>query len=376
MTLGDLGARIIKIEEPGTGDETRGWGPPFLGTEAAYFLGINRNKESVAINLKDQADRDAVRRIARGADVVIENFRAGVADRLGIGYRDLAAENPKLIYASISGFGQTGPDREKPGYDLIVQGMSGLMLASAHPDGPPVKVGFPIADILAGLFTAQAVLAALYSRTNGGGGRYIEVSLLESLLAAMCSIAPSYLMTGREPKPIGTAQANIVPYQVFRCQGGLIVAGSPNERLWRRFAEALDRSDWIEDERYRDNESRNRHRTELVGEIEAILSREPAAHWIERFDRNGVPCGPVMSIGQILAHPQLAARGSIAEIQHPELGALRTVGSPMRFDGVEPQYKPPPRLGEHTDRILREVGLTPSARSAEPPLPPGSGRAD
>lgn len=376
MTLGDLGARVIKIEEPGTGDETRGWGPPFVGAEAAYFLGINRNKESVALNLKDPMGRDAVRRIACRADIVIENFRAGVADRLGIGYRELSSENPNLIYASISGFGQSGPDREKPGYDLIVQGMSGLMLASGHPGGPPVKVGFPIADILAGLFTAQAVLAALHARSNGGGGRYVEISLLESLLAAMCSIAPLYLLTGREPQPVGAAQANIVPYQVFRCRDGLIVAGSPNERLWRRFAEALDRPEWIDDQRYRNNESRTRHRAELVGEIERILAREPSTHWLGRFERHGVPCGPVLSIGQLLAQPQVAARASVAEMDHPDLGVLKTVSSPMRFDGAKAAYKPPPRLGEHTNRVLGEIGITPPAPRAEPPHPPESARED
>ena len=354
MTLADLGARVIKIEEAASGDETRRWGPPFRGSESAYFLSVNRNKESVALNLKEERDKSALLRLAKGADVAIENFRPGVADRLGAGYKDLSAANPGLIYVSISGFGQNGPLRDKPGYDLVAQAMSGLMRVSASPGGDPVKVAFPVADILTALFASQAILAALYQRERGGGGRYIELSLIESLLAAMCPITGSCLMTGREPAPMGTGQANIVPYQMFRCLDGYIVAGAPNERLWRRFAEALGRPDWCEQECYRTNEARMAHRSQLIAEIEGVLGTANASHWIESLERAEVPCGEVLNVSRILEHPQLAARGSIVEMHHPALGTLRNIGYPARFEGITQTYRAAPLLGEHTSDVLAE----------------------
>ncbi len=355
MLLGDLGARVLKIEEPGSGDETRQWGPPFVEGESAYFLGLNRNKESVALNLKDERGRDVLRGLARRADVLIENFRPGVAARLGIGPEELRARNPRLIYASVSGFGQDGPDRLKPGYDLIVQAMSGLMKISAHPDGPPVKVGFPIADILASLHVGMGILAALYERERTGVGRFLEVSLLEGLLASMCSATPSHLLTGSEPLAVGTAQANIVPYQMFACQDQPIVCGAPNERIWRRFCQGLERPEWIDDPRYRDNRARNRHRAELVSEIEAVLRSRPCAEWIRRLEEHEVPCAPVQSVGQVLASAVVAARGTVVEMEHARLGKMKLVGNPVRLEGALLSYTPPPELGEHTAAVLREL---------------------
>ncbi|MGH9662231.1 MAG: CaiB/BaiF CoA transferase family protein [Bryobacteraceae bacterium] len=351
MTLGDLGARVIKVEEPDGGDETRRWGPPFVGGESAYFLGINRNKESLALDLKSPEGLEAARMLARRADVVVENFRPGVMSRLGLGYAELAAENAGLVYASVSGFGQSGPDRLKPGYDLIMQAMSGLMVVSGWP-GQPAKAGFPVADILTSMFAGQAILAALFSRTRDGRGRYVEVALLEGMLAAMCSVAPSYLLAGVEPPPMGTGQANIVPYQLFDCADGQVMCGAPNDRIWERFCEALERPEWLADERYRGNRARVRHRAELVAAVEETMRARPVAQWLERLESHGVPCGPVLTIGQVLNHPQVVARGVVVETEHPELGRLRMVGSPMRFDGEPPRYSPPPRLGEHTQKIM------------------------
>ena len=354
MLLGDLGARVIKIEEPGRGDETRHWGPPFLGSWSTYFLSINRNKESVALDLKSEEGRRAAQLLAARADVLIENFRPGVMERLGLGFAELALGNPRLIYASISGFGQTGPDRSKPGYDLIIQGMSGLMRASAGPEEEAVKVAFPVSDILTSLFAGQAILASLYRREKDGRGRYIEVSLLEGMLSAMCSLVTGTLLTGQEPERVGTAQHNIVPYQMFHCQDAPVVFGAPNERLWRRLCEALEQPQWLADPRYQSNAARNRRRAELVSEMEAVLRTRPASYWLERLEQRGVPCGPVCTISEALSLPQVAARGSVVECDHAELGRLRLVANPIRMAGIPFVYRVPPALGQDTKRILKE----------------------
>jgi crotonobetainyl-CoA:carnitine CoA-transferase CaiB-like acyl-CoA transferase len=348
MCLGDLGARVIKIEEPGTGDETRHWGPPFAGENSTYWLGLNRNKESVTLNLKSEDDRQVLKALACQADVVIENFRPGVTERLGVHYGALAPGNPRLIYVSISGFGQTGPERLTPGYDLIIQAMSGLMPVSAEPGGPPVKAGFPVADVIASLFAGQAILAALYRRERTAHGAYIEVSLIECLLAAMAPLTSAYLMAGKEPQPMGTAQPNIAPYQMFRCRDASIVIGVTNDRIWERFCHALERAEWLTDERYRGNRSRNAHRAILVSAIEETLAARPAAEWLERLARHEVPCAPVLTVAEILNHPHIAARGTVVDA-----GGLKMVGNPMRFAGFEAEYKAPPALGEHTAQIRR-----------------------
>ena len=347
MSLGDLGARVIKIEEPGVGDETRHWGPPFVGEGiSTYFLGMNRNKRSVVLDLKGPEGRDRVRELARQADVVVENFRTGVAERLGIGYADLVKENPRLIYASISGFGSEGEWAQKAGYDLVIQAMSGLMHASSYPGGPPGKTATPIADLLAALFTSQAILAALHRREREGVGARIEVSLLESLLAGMAPFTSSYLMTGREPKPAGSTQANIAPYQVWACADGALAAGALNDRQWRRFAEALGHAEWSGDERFADNPSRVRNRGELTPLLETVFATKTVAEWVEILERYDLPCGPVWTVGQALEAGPVRERGVVVEIPHRELGVVKNVRSPMRFADVELEYQAPPGLGE------------------------------
>jgi crotonobetainyl-CoA:carnitine CoA-transferase CaiB-like acyl-CoA transferase len=356
MMLGDLGARIIKIEEPRTGDETRHWGPPFVEGESAYFLSLNRNKESVVLDFGQEGDLAALRRLAEQSEVVIQNFRPGVAERLQVDYRTLSAVNPGLIYASISGFGLTGPDCQRPGYDLIVQAMSGMMLTSGW-EGVPVKACFPISDILAGQFAANAILAALYERQKSGAGAHLEVSLLEALLFAMPGQATNCLLTGNSPPPQGTNNPSIVPYQLLQCQDALLAVGVPNDRIWRRFCEALGRPDWAADERYRTNQRRIENRDGLIEQIETAMRAKTSAEWQQILDQHQVPYGPLLSIGEAIDLPQVQARGNVVTVEHPKAGPIRLLRNPIRFAGRTMEYRPPPVLGEHTDAVLEEFGV-------------------
>ena len=354
LLLGDLGARVIKVEEPETGDETRHWGPPFTHGESAYFLALNRNKESVALDLKETAHREALVRLAAASDVVVQNFRPGVAARLGVDYETLKRENRGLIYASVSGFGLTGPDCNRPGYDLIVQAMSGMMLASGS-DGAPAKACFPVADVLAGQFACQAILAALYERQRTGAGTHVEVSLLESLLFAMSLHSTACLLTGQSPAPQGTNNSSIVPYQLLRCQDKLLAVGVPNDRIWRRFCEALGKPEWADDARYRTNQARIEHRAGLLAEIEKIMALRPSSEWIQILDRYQIPCGPLLSVAEILQHPQVLARDNIVSVEHPTAGTVKLLANPLRYAGRDFAYSPPPTLGQHTEAVLQEI---------------------
>jgi crotonobetainyl-CoA:carnitine CoA-transferase CaiB-like acyl-CoA transferase len=355
MMLGDLGARVIKVEETGRGDETRGWGPPFVEDSSGrawstYFVSVNRNKESIELDLKSSEGRAAAQTLAHNADVAMENFRPGVAGRLGIGYDELSAKNPGLVYCSISGFGQSGPWRDRPGYDLMVQALSGFMHTSAPPGGDPVKAAFPVADVLTGLFAEQAILAALYERERTGKGRRIEVNLLQSMLAAMAPQTAAYLMKGEEPPQVGTTQPNIVPYQVFRCADGAIVLGAPNERLWQRLCRALDKPHWLADRRFETNVRRNENREALVAEIETALREWTRTDALAALERHEVPCAPVSKVGAIL--DQLEEHGGrIASFGDSECTAT-TMAHPASFAGAAARYRRPPILGEHTRVIL------------------------
>ena len=358
MNLGDLGARVIKVEDTGAGDECRSWGPPFVGPDSAYFLGINRNKESISLNVKTPEGHRALMKLCAKADVVIENFRPGVMKRLGADYQSLGRDD--LIYVSISGFGQDGPDSEKAGYDIMVQAMSGLMAVSAYPDGPPVKCGFPVADIVTAFYASQAILASLFARTRHGKGRYIDISLLESILGVMCSVTSSWLLAKTEVKPMGATQGSIVPYQIFRAEDGMMVIGAPNERLWLGFCRALGREDLARDPRYLRNELRVQNRDELVPMIEAELVKRSRHHWLSVLEKEQVPCGPVLSTAEVLGMPVIRDRNAILTIDDPLRadggGPMEVLRNPIRFAGIEPRLDPPPRLGEHTASILRELG--------------------
>jgi crotonobetainyl-CoA:carnitine CoA-transferase CaiB-like acyl-CoA transferase len=336
MLLADLGADVIKVERPGEGDETRSWGPPFSGGESAYFLGVNRGKRSVALDLARPEAREALLRLARSSQVVVENFRPGTAERLGAGYERLARGNPDLVYCSITGFGD-----ERPGYDFVVQAESGLMAITGEADGQPMKVGVALSDVLGGYAAASAILAALLA----GGGKRIEISLYDVTLSALVNVAQSALLTGEEPKRHGNAHPSIVPYETFAAADGLVTVAGANDGLYRRLCGALERPDLAEDERYRTNASRVEHRVELVGELSRVIATRTADEWVERLRLAGVPVGKVRGVLEALGDARTY------EVEHPAVGTLPLLPSPLGA-----ATRPPPLLGEHTREVLEELG--------------------
>ena len=338
MLLADLGADVVKVERPGEGDETRTWGPPYVGGESAYFLSINRGKRSVALDLARPDAEEVLARLARESDVVVENFRPGVAERLGGGYERLARENPELVYCSITGFGD-----ERPGYDFVVEAESGLMAVTGEADGPPLKVGVAAIDVLAGYAATTAVLAALVARR----GERIEISLYDTALSALVNVSGTALVTGEEPGRHGNAHPSIVPYQTFAAADGLVSVAGANDGLYRRLCEVLERPDLAEDERYRTNSSRVEHREELVGELERVFAARSADEWVARLGSAGVPAGKVRGVLDALAEARTLT------VEHPTIGALRLVASPL---GPRAGTLPPPLLGEHTREVLGELG--------------------
>jgi crotonobetainyl-CoA:carnitine CoA-transferase CaiB-like acyl-CoA transferase len=358
MLLADLGADVVKVERPGEGDETRAWGPPYAGGESAYFLSVNRAKRSVAIDLAHPDGRELAQRLARRADVVVENFRAGTADRLGLGYDELARENEGLVYCSITGFGSGRTPEGRPGYDFVVQAESGLMAITGEPDGPPLKVGVALVDVLAGYAAATAILAALVGRGQHGRGDRIEVSLLDSALSALVNVASSALVTGSEPRRYGNAHPNIVPYQTFDAADGVVAVAAANDGLYRRLCEAIERPDLAADERFRTNRARVEHRDALVAELARAFATRPAADWIERLDAAGVPVGKVRGVLEALDAAERAGRAATVDVEHPTAGRLRLVGPPFRPDAGTRTPVAPPLLGQHTREVLAELGCS------------------
>jgi len=357
LMLGDMGARVIKVETPAGGDDTRGWGPPFLGGESTYFMGVNRNKESLTLNLKDPRGREILHHLVARADVLVENFRPGIMDRLGFGYEAVHDRYPRLVYASISGFGQDGPYRERTAYDLILQGMGGLMGMTGEEGGPPVKVGVAITDICAGMFAAFAILAALRVRDRAGQGQWIDAGMLDGQLAWLTYQAGFYFATGENPRRLGSAHPSIVPYQAFRTADGYINVAVGSEAIWERFCAALDREDFAADPRFRTNPDRVAHREVLLPELQGILAAQPTAHWRNVFDAAGVPNGPIYLLSELFADPQVQHRGLVVEMEHPAAGRIRQTGIPVRLSVTPGSIRtPPPQLGEHTDAILSELG--------------------
>ncbi|HYV50154.1 MAG TPA: CoA transferase [Myxococcaceae bacterium] len=359
MNLGDLGAEVIKVEEPGQGDDTRAFGPPFAGGVSTYFLSINRNKKSLAVNLKDPRGLEIVKRLARISDVVVENFRPGVAARLKLSYGDLHPENPKLVYCSISGFGHRGlPEHSRlPGYDVVVQGMSGLQHLTGDPDGPPTRAGVPIADILTGMTAFQAIAVALFVREREGRGQHLDIAMLDSTVQVLTFQAAAHLTAGTRPTRLGNRHPSISPYETFRAQDGYFNLAVGNDAQFKKLCELIAQPAWPADPRFATNPLRVQHRPELAALLAHIFGAHPVRHWLHRLAEAGIPAGPISDLEEALSHPQLLARGGIAQMQHPQAGSVRLVANPLPLEGVTPPPppSPPPALGEHTREILAGV---------------------
>jgi formyl-CoA transferase len=361
MLLADLGADVVKVEIPGIGDQTRqSWGRPEPGADSPAFYALNRNKRSVELDLRSQDGREAFLALLDTADVMVENFRPGVTQRLGIDYDTLAARNPALVYASISGFGQTGPYAERPGYDLIAQGMAGAISITGEPHGAPVKCGLPVGDLGAGMFCATAILAACIHRDRTGRGQYVETSLYEAVLAMGVWESTEYWATGRVPQRLGSANRMSAPYQVLATRDGYLTIGANNERLWQRLCEGLGRPELVDDPRFVNNADRMDRRAELAATLEATLRTRDTDEWVSDLLSAGVPCGPILDYGQILdGDPHAAARGMVQQVEHPVAGTVRILGSPMKLrDTPVTIRRPPPLLGEHTAEVLAESVTT------------------
>jgi crotonobetainyl-CoA:carnitine CoA-transferase CaiB-like acyl-CoA transferase len=362
--LADLGAEVIKIEKPGSGDDTRSWGPPFLKDgqgrdtgEAAYYLACNRGKKSVAVDFTRPEGRKIVRDLARRADIVVENFKVGGLAKYGLDYASLAALNPRLVYCSITGFGQSGPYAERAGYDFIIQGMGGFMSVTGErdglPGGGPQKAGVAIADLMTGMYACTAILAAIAHRDAGGPGQYIDVSLLDSQIAMMAVMNMNYLVSGTPPDRAGNAHQNIVPYQVFACADGHLILGVGNDAQFARFCDVAGKPEWARDPRYAANAERVKRRDELVPLIAAVMRTRAQGDWLVALEAVGVPCGPINRLDQVFADPQVRARGMRIDMPHPLSGTVPQVGSPLRFSATSVAYtQAPPLLGEHTAQVL------------------------
>lgn len=362
MSLGDMGAEVIKVEEPGKGDDTRGW-PPFVHGEATYFLSVNRNKKSLTLDLKAPDGQEILRRLLAAADVVVENFRPGTMERLGFGYEVLRRANPRLIYCSISGFGESGPEAHRPGYDLIVQGESGVMDITGFPDGPPVKVGNSIGDLVAGMAAAQGVTLALLSRSQTGKGQKVEIGMLDVMASLLTYQAGLYWNGGGRPARRGNEHPSIVPYEVFKAQDVYITLGVANNSLWDRTCKALDRPDLIKDPRFDTEANRVTNRKVLVPLLNEILGARPADEWLARLDKAGVPAGRIKSVAEVCESAHLRARGMMVSLPHPKAGAITVMGVPLRLHDTPGRAQAaPPLLGQHTDEILTKLLRMPRAR--------------
>ena len=365
QNLADLGAEVIKVERPRTGDDSRAFGPPWVKdracddtSDSAYFTSANRGKKSVTVNIAVPDGQALVRELARSSDVLIENYKYGDLGRYGLGYDELHRLNPKLIYCSLTGFGQTGPYRERPGYDFMIQGMGGMMSVTGEPDdapgGGPQRAGVPIADIITGMYASIAICAALAHRAQSGTGQHLDLALLDSQIALLAYQNTNYFATGVPPKRIGNLHPNIVPYQPFRASDGEIILACGNDNLYRKFCEAAGCPELARDARFATNGKRVENRAELTRLLAEVFGKRSKREWLELLEAAGVPNGPINDVAQVFEEPQVKARGVRIELDHAAAGKLPMVASPMRFSGTPIEYRlPPPTLGEHTDQVLR-----------------------
>ena len=357
MMLGDLGAEIIKIERPNLGDDTRQYGPPFVGGESAYFLSVNRNKKSISLNLEIPEGREIFYALATKSDVLLENFRPGVTEKLGIDYSSIAKRNPKLIYCSITGFGHTGKYRERAGYDVVLQGMGGLMGVTGEDGRPPVRVGVAMSDIGAGMYAATAILAALLAREKSGRGQWIDVSLFDSTVSWMTYMAGYYFATGENPSRLGSAHPTIVPYQCFQTSdGSYLTVAVGNDKLFLKFCRALGIEELSADPKFSSNPERIKHRKELVSILQKLFLTKARDEWIRILAEADIPAGPVYSISELFADTHATDREMIVHLDHPKLGMIKQIGIPMKFSESKPEIKlPPPILSQHTSEVLHAL---------------------
>lgn len=355
MVLGDLGADVIKVESP-DGDETRAWGPPFTNGESAYYLCVNRNKRSIVVDFKTDEGRKILQELVKQSDVLVENFRPGTLARFSLDYESASRANPNLIYCSITGFGQTGPLRDRPGYDFMIQGMGGLMSITGVPDGEPMKVGVAVTDLFAGQNAVIAILAALQARTQTGKGQHLDISLFDSQVAMLANIASNYLVSGNLPKRYGNAHANIVPYQSFQASDAWFVLAVGNDRQFEKLCEVISKREVASDVRFRLNAERVKHREELIPILKPVFLTKTSGEWLSMLENAGIPCGPINSLDEVFSMPQVEARQMLIHMEHPEIEDLRLVGSPLKFSDTPVDFRlPPPRLGEHTEEVLKEL---------------------
>ncbi|KAI8970226.1 CoA-transferase family III domain-containing protein [Mycotypha africana] len=365
MMLGDLGADVIKVEHPEGGDDTRAWGPPFAENadpndkehgESAYFLCANRNKKSITVNMKSAGGRQLLHDLVKQSDILVENYLPGKLEKMGLGFKQLAEINPRLIYASITGYGQTGPYSVRPGYDVIIEAEAGLMHITGEPTGPPVKVGVAITDLTTGLYAQNAILAALIHREVTGKGQHIDCSLIESQVASLVNIASNYLIGGQEAKRMGTSHPSIVPYQVFSTKDSFVMIGAGNDGQFVKLCTRIGLDHLAEDTRFKHNKDRVKNRQQLVKLLEKRLQEEDSSFWLEKLTGAGFPFAPINNIAQTFDHPQLKARGLVQEIEHERAGKIKLVGPPVKYSNAKTGIRlPPPLLGAHTNEILSEV---------------------
>ncbi|RBW71111.1 CaiB/BaiF CoA transferase family protein [Bacillus taeanensis] len=357
MTLADLGAEVIKVESP-QGDDTRQWGPPFIQDESAYFLSVNRNKKSIVLNLKEKKGKEVLLKLVKEADVVVENFRPGTLKKLRIDYDVLKAHNPGIILASISGFGQTGPYAQKPGYDVLAQGMGGLMSVTGEPNGAPVKAGYSLADIGVGMWATIGVLTALWERERSGEGQWVDASLLDTMVSWQTYLAGNYFATGKNPKPLGGAHPNIAPYQVFEASDGHFILAVGNDSLWKSFVGAMNMEE-LKGQKFSTNPNRVQNREELIGLLEEVFKERTKNEWVELFESVKIPCGPVNQFSDVLTDAHVLEREMVIEMAHPTLGALKQLGVPVKLSRTPGELKTvPPAQGEHSTDVLKQLGYS------------------
>jgi formyl-CoA transferase/CoA:oxalate CoA-transferase len=359
MMLADMGAEVIKVEQPGVGDETRGYSPPEMKGERTYYLSLNRNKKGITVNLKTKEGQRIVKDLVKNSDILIENFRTGTMERFGLEYEKLKEINPRLVYCAVTAFGRTGPMKNEPGYDLLLQGFGGIMSVTGEPDGLPMRVGFSIVDLTTAIYASNAILLALLVREKTGRGQYVETSLMESIVSLQCYHAQAVFATGKSPGRFGTGHPNIVPYQVFETKDKFIIIAVPNDWLWKKMCSALGMDDLMDDPRFATNASRVAHRDLLIPLMTKVTKAQSASEILRKLHQAGVPSGPVNDVSQALAHPQVADREMIQEVEHPTIGTLKVLGVPMKLSENPGRIRmAPPLLGQHTDEVLKNLGYS------------------